>query len=174
VLLLSFVFSATIKCTQVFMCVCPIFLSEFNQLWALSTDFYRSPQHNISLKSVPWELQWYMQMLERWTLECNSAFRNYTNVPKKWSYYAFRTAALEAGPKPSVKYYLLSKHQNVPASSAMCFYCNTEAWYVKFPADWPYYWHNIPSHTWDICRTLQSINLKNLVFQKQPCRLVRT
>jgi len=31
---------------------CPIFLSEFNRIWSFSTDFRKSPQYQISRKSL--------------------------------------------------------------------------------------------------------------------------
>jgi hypothetical protein len=31
---------------------CPLFLSDFNQIWIFSTDFHRSVQHQISRKSI--------------------------------------------------------------------------------------------------------------------------
>jgi hypothetical protein len=34
---------------------CPIFLHDFNQILSFSTDFYRRPKYQISIKSVQWE-----------------------------------------------------------------------------------------------------------------------
>jgi hypothetical protein len=34
---------------------CPIYLSDFNQIWIFSTDFCGSPQNQIPRKSVQWE-----------------------------------------------------------------------------------------------------------------------
>jgi len=39
---------------------CPIFLADFNEIWISSTDFHRSPRHQISRESIDWELWWYM------------------------------------------------------------------------------------------------------------------
>jgi len=30
-------------------------LSDFNQIWFFKTDFHKSPQYQISMKSVQWE-----------------------------------------------------------------------------------------------------------------------
>jgi hypothetical protein len=33
-------------------CKCPIFLSDFSQIWSVMTNFRESPQHKISSKSA--------------------------------------------------------------------------------------------------------------------------
>jgi hypothetical protein len=40
---------------------CLIFLPDFNQILNLSTDFHRSPQHQISPTSVQWKPCWYLR-----------------------------------------------------------------------------------------------------------------
>ena len=37
-----------------------ILLSDFNQIWIVSTEFYKSPKYQISRKSVQCESRWYM------------------------------------------------------------------------------------------------------------------
>ena len=34
---------------------CPILLSDFNQICNISTDFHKTPRHQISRKSFQWE-----------------------------------------------------------------------------------------------------------------------
>jgi len=34
----------------------PDMVFSFNQLWILTTDFHKSPQYNISRKSIQWKL----------------------------------------------------------------------------------------------------------------------
>ena len=38
---------------------CPIFLFDFNQIWAIPPDFHESPKNHISLKSAQWESIYY-------------------------------------------------------------------------------------------------------------------
>jgi hypothetical protein len=40
---------------------CPIFLSDFNQIWIFSTEFQLSPEYKSSWNSAKWESCWYMQ-----------------------------------------------------------------------------------------------------------------
>ena len=40
---------------------CPTFVSDFYQIWKASTDFHKSPQYQISWKSVQWEQRRYMR-----------------------------------------------------------------------------------------------------------------
>jgi len=39
----------------------PDFLSDLHQVWIMSTDFYKTSQNQISLKSDQWELRWNMR-----------------------------------------------------------------------------------------------------------------
>ena len=44
-----------------FRVICPILLSDFNQICCFSADFHMSPQHRISRKFFEWEPSWYMR-----------------------------------------------------------------------------------------------------------------
>jgi hypothetical protein len=48
------------RCQQYEICLaphvkCPIFLTYFNQIWILSTDFRRGPQYKISRNPAQWD-----------------------------------------------------------------------------------------------------------------------
>jgi len=40
---------------------CPTALSDFKQIWSVSTDLRKSQWNQISRKFVQWELRWYMR-----------------------------------------------------------------------------------------------------------------
>jgi hypothetical protein len=40
---------------------CPIFLSDFKQIWILSTDLHKRHRYQISQKSIKWVPRWYMR-----------------------------------------------------------------------------------------------------------------
>jgi hypothetical protein len=40
---------------------CPVFLSEFNQIWSFSTGFLKSLKYQVWLKSVQLDQRWYMR-----------------------------------------------------------------------------------------------------------------
>ena len=60
---------------------CPIFLSNFNQIWIVLTGFHVNPQYQISRKSVQWRLHWYMQTDGQ--DECNRRFLGLCRYVKK-------------------------------------------------------------------------------------------
>jgi len=65
----------------------PIFLPEFKQICIFSTDFDKSPQCQISRKSVHWEPRWYMRTDRRTDGhgEANRLFSRLCEKPKKSS-----------------------------------------------------------------------------------------
>ena len=62
-------------------CKVPVFFSDFTHVWISSTAFHKSPQHQISPRSVQREPRWYIQTDGRtWTSEALLA--TYANAPK--------------------------------------------------------------------------------------------
>jgi len=62
-------------------CECPIFLSDFNQIWVLSTNFRKNFQ--ISLKSAQWEPRRYTRPHRRKDMmKLICASRDYPKAPK--------------------------------------------------------------------------------------------
>ena len=62
---------------------CPIFLSDFKQIWIFLTDFHRCLQHDISRKSAQRESRWYIRrdgQTEGWTdrQTCRGKWRTHT------------------------------------------------------------------------------------------------
>jgi hypothetical protein len=62
----------------------PVFLSDFNEIWILSTDFRKSLKYEVSSKSVQWEQSYSMRADGQTDItELIVAFRNFANAPKK-------------------------------------------------------------------------------------------
>jgi hypothetical protein len=64
----------------------PLFLSDFNDTWILSTDFRKIPKYQIKLKSVQWESissVWSGRYTDRHGTKLLLAFRNFANLPNK-------------------------------------------------------------------------------------------
>jgi hypothetical protein len=59
---------------------CPIFLSDFKQIWVLPTCFRKSSKYQISLKCVQWDPRWHMQT-DRHGEPKRRFCRDYTNAP---------------------------------------------------------------------------------------------
>ena len=72
-------------------CKVPTFLSDFNHISILSTNFHKTLQHQILLKSAPWKAGWHMQTDRRMEGRKNmtkqvGAFRNYIPTSLKFSH----------------------------------------------------------------------------------------
>ena len=66
-----------------------MFLSYCNQIWIFATNFHRSPQYQLSRKSIQRETRRYMRTDRRTDMtEVIGAFGEYANTPKKRSRYS--------------------------------------------------------------------------------------
>jgi len=63
---------------------CLMFLPDFHKIWNVSTDFFRSPQYQISRQSVLWDPCWYMGTDGGWMdrMKVVGPFRDNANLPK--------------------------------------------------------------------------------------------
>jgi hypothetical protein len=63
---------------------CPVFLSDFNRICIFSPHFDRSPQYQITRKSLQWDPRRYMWTHGRMDMtKLIGALRDYANAPKE-------------------------------------------------------------------------------------------
>jgi hypothetical protein len=85
---------------------CPIyFFVDFNTRWIYSICFHRSPQYQVSGKSVQWKQQWYTRenVQSDVDVEADRRFLRYVNAPTK---------------KSKSNYFLLTKNSGWPNLTA--------------------------------------------------------
>jgi hypothetical protein len=71
----------------------PLFLSDFNETWISSIDFWRKLKYQVSSKSVQWEPSCSLRTdIQTDMTNLKVAFRNFAKAPKKLEYRQYLTS----------------------------------------------------------------------------------